>query len=130
MKYTAPASKDDVRQRYRIFAGLVLAILVVLGLRLGQIQLLDMERDAGEAAGNAIRPNLVRPARVYMFDRNGTLLVDNQTVLSVTVAPRVFDRSNLPLVAELAGVPLDALTERFDEILARSRYQTDMLIRD
>jgi penicillin-binding protein 2 len=65
-----------------------------------------------------------------MFDRNGTLLVDNQTVLSVTVAPRVFDRSNLPLVAELAGVPLDALTERYDEILARSRYQTDMLIRD
>jgi len=130
MKYVPPASKDDVRQRYRIFSALVLTVLVVLGLRLGQMQLLDREKYAGEAAGNAIRPNLVRPARGYLFDRNGTLLVDNQTVLSVTVAPRQFDRGNLPLVAELAGVPLETLVARYDEILSRSRYQTDVLMRD
>lgn len=130
MKSVATASKDDVRLRYRIFGGVVLAILAVLGLRLAQMQLLDRGKYADEAAGNAIYPKLVRPARGYLFDRTGTLLVDNQTVLSVTVAPRVFDRRNLPLVAELAGVPLPELTARFDELLTRSRYQTDWLIRD
>ena len=88
---------------------LVLVLLGGLGLRLGQMQLLDREKYAGEAAGNAIHPNLVRPARGYIYDRNGVLIVDNETTLSVTVAPRVFMRENLPLVAQLAAIPLERL---------------------
>jgi penicillin-binding protein 2 len=124
MKYVATATRDEVRLRYRIFALLVLGLLGVLALRLGQMQLLEREKYAVEAEGNAIETKIVRPARGYIFDRNGTLLVDNETTLSITLAPRQFDPANLPLVAELLGVPLAEVRRDYETNLARSRYQT------
>jgi len=124
MKYVATATRDEVRLRYRIFAVIVLSLLGVLALRLGQMQLLDREKYVVEAEGNAIQTNIVRPARGYIYDRNGVLLVDNETTLAIDVAPRQFDRGNLPLVAQLIGVPLAELEADYEENLSRSRYQT------
>lgn len=126
----AATAHDDARLRYRIFSVLVLGILAFLAARLVQMQILDREEYATEAAGNAIETKIVRPARGYIFDRNGVLLVDNETTTSVTVEPRYFDEADLPLVAELAGVPYARLRARYDEILKRSRYQEDVLIKN
>ena len=63
-----------------------------------------------------------------MFDRNGILLVDNETTVSVTVAPRYFDEADLPLVAELASQPVEAVRARYAEITERSAYQEDVLL--
>src|SRR5690606_34364962 len=130
MKYAPTTSKEEVRLRLRIFTLLTLAVLGALVLRLGQMQLLDRERYQMEAEGNAIETKLVRPARGYIYDRNGQLLVDNRTTTSVLVSPRYFDPANLPLVAELAGVPDSLVRARWDEIVARSAYQTDVLLED
>lgn len=124
----ATTAREDARLRFRIFSVLVLVILAFLAARLGQMQLLNREEYATEAEGNAIKTKIVRPARGYIFDRNGVLLVDNETTLSVTVSPRYFDESDLPLVAELAGRPLAEVQRRYDEIRARSSYQEDVLL--
>ncbi|MEM1115526.1 MAG: penicillin-binding protein 2, partial [Bacteroidota bacterium] len=114
-------------RRFRIFTVLVLGLFTLLTTRLVQMQLLDADQYRSEAQGNAIEEKVVRPARGYVFDRNGILLVDNETTLSVTVAPRYFDEADLPLVAELAGRPLEAVQARYDDITERSRYQEDVL---
>src|SRR5690606_3044557 len=83
-----------------------------------------------EAEGNAIETKIVRPARGYVYDRDGTLLVDNETTTSVLVSPRYFDPEHLGRVAELAGVPDSLVRARWNEINARSTYQTDVLLQD
>ncbi|MEM0962305.1 MAG: penicillin-binding protein 2 [Bacteroidota bacterium] len=124
----ASTARDGARLRFRIFSALVLGVVAFLGARLVQMQIIDQEQYATEAEGNAIETKIVRPARGYIFDRNGTLLVDNETTVSITVSPRYFDESSLPLVSELAGVPLDRVRQRYDQILERSRYQEDILL--
>ena len=124
----ATTAQDDAQLRFRIFAVVVLGVLAFLAARLVQMQLVDRDEYATEATGNAIKTKIVRPARGYIFDRNGVLLVDNETTLSVTVAPRYFDEADLPLVAELAGRPLADIQARYDKIQARSTYQEDVLL--
>lgn len=128
MPSLASTSRDDARLRFRVFSVLVMGVMVFLGLRLAQMQIVDREQYATEAEGNAIETKIVRPARGYIFDRNGILLVDNETTVSVTVAPRYFDESDLPLVAELSGRPLEAIEARYAEITTRSAYQEDVLL--
>ncbi|HYE95433.1 MAG TPA: penicillin-binding protein 2 [Rubricoccaceae bacterium] len=129
-RFSPSTSKDEARLRLRIFSGLVIAVVALLGVRLAHMQLLDRERYAVEAEGNAIKTNIVRPARGYVFDRNGTLLVDNQTTLSITVTPRYFDEANLPLIARLTGFPEADVRRSYEQVKARSSYQTATLLRD
>lgn len=124
----ATTSSADARLRYRVFASVVLVLFGLLTARLAQMQLFDSERYMTEAAGNAIETKIVRPARGYIYDRNGVLLVDNETTLSVTVAARYFDESKLPLIAELAMMPLEELQEKWARIKDRSSYQTSVLL--
>lgn len=126
----ASTSRQEARLRYRVFTVIVLLLVGFLGARLAQMQLIDRQQYATEAEGNAVETKIVRPARGYVFDRNGILLVDNETTLSVTVSPRYFDETKLPLVAELSSLPLEQVQRRYDEIKERSSYQTDVLLRD
>ena len=119
----AVTAREDARVRFRIFSAVVLLVLSFLGVRLVQMQLFDREAYATEAEGNAIATRIIRPARGYVFDRNGVLLVDNETTLSVTVTPRYFNEADLPLVAELAGRPLAEVREAYAAVKARSEYQ-------
>lgn len=124
----APTAREDTRLRYNIFVVVVLGLVAFLGARLVQMQLLDRAQYLTEAEGNAIVTKIIRPARGYIFDRNGVLLVDNETTLSVTVAPRYFDEADLPLVAQLSGRTLESLERRYAQIQERSRFQEDVLM--
>ena len=128
MPTLATTARDDARLRFRVFSALVLGVVAFLGARLVQMQIVNQEEYATEAEGNAIETKIVRPARGYVFDRNGILLVDNETTTSVTVSPRYFDEKDLPLVAELAGRPLADVRARYEEIVERSAYQEDVLL--
>ena len=128
MPTLATTARDDARLRFRVFAALVVGVVAFLGARLVQMQIVDREEYATEAEGNAIETKIVRPARGYIFDRNGILMVDNETTVSVTVAPRYFDEADLPLVAELASVPFERVERRYAEIVERSAYQEDVLL--
>lgn len=130
MSVVATTSHEEARLRFRVFTVAVLALVAFLGVRLVQMQIVDRDEYVTAAEGNAIEENIVRPARGYVYDRNGVLLVDNKTTLTVTVSARYFDRADLPLVSELTGVPLAELSSKYDQILARSGYQTAVLMED
>ncbi len=126
----AQTAREDARVRYNVFTLLVFGLVAFLGARLVQMQIVDRDEYTSEAEGNAIETKIVRPARGYIYDRNGTLLVDNETTITVMVEPRYFDEADLPLVAELASTPYDEVKARYDAIIARSSYQEDWLLKN
>jgi penicillin-binding protein 2 len=72
--------------RFRVFTGLIVAVLAVLGLRLAYLQLIDMQTYFDESS-NAIRVKRVLPARGVIYDRNGVLMVDNEPSYTVLLTP-------------------------------------------
>ena len=104
----------EYKIRLRVFAGLIVAVLAVLALRLVYLQLIDMQTYYDESA-NAIRVKRVLPARGVIYDRNGELMVDNQPSYTVLLTPRYFDPDRTPLLARLLDVPDSVVTMRLQE---------------
>lgn len=94
----------EVWSRFRIFSAVVVLLLSVLAVRLAQMQLLDGERYAELALGNAVKQRVVEPPRGRIYDRHGRFLVDNEPTYTVTVTPRFLTEDSLPLLADLLGV--------------------------
>ncbi len=121
---------DEYRIRVRIFVGIIVAILGVLGLRLAQLQILDVEAYTGESRSNAVREKRVQPARGAVFDRNGIMMVDNEPTYTVTITPRTFDPQNVPLLANLLEVPDSLVVARLQEARRFSSFQPSRAFRE
>ncbi|GIV59547.1 penicillin-binding protein 2 [Rhodocaloribacter litoris] len=121
---------EDYRIRIRIFIGLILVVLSILGLRLFQLQVLDASAYTGESRSNAIREVRVLPARGVMYDRNGVLMVDNEPTYTITLTPRYFDRSRIGLLAGLLGVPDSVVARKLDEARAWSAFKPSPSFRE
>ena len=105
----------EYKFRFRVFAGLIFAVIGVLVLRLVWLQVIDSRAYSGESRSNALREVRALPARGVVYDRNGILMVDNQLRYSVTLTARYFDRSRVPLLASLLAVPDSAVVNRIEE---------------
>ena len=114
---------DEYRTRVRIYAGVVVAIFLLLGLRLVQLQGLSGATEDGIPPGSAVREQSVEPSRGAMYDRTGTLLVDNRPTYTILLTPRYFDRSKVPLLADLLGVPDSTVQQRLNEAQARTAFR-------
>lgn len=121
---------DEYRGRVRVFAAVVMCVIVLLTGRLAYMQLIQQDAFGAEASNNAIRENLVRPARGAIFDREGTLMVDNRPTYSVLLTPRyfpreeghraIFDSSRVHLLATLMSVPDSLVWAKLDEARTRN----------
>jgi penicillin-binding protein 2 len=104
---------DEYRTRVRIYAGVVLTVFLILGIRLGQLQLIQPE-DAATAA-NAVRERPVEAARGAIYGHDGTLLADNRPTYTIMLTPRYFDSSKIPLLADLMNVADSTVEHKLDE---------------
>jgi penicillin-binding protein 2 len=111
----------------KIYVGVVLVVIGLLGARLVQMQLLDRDQYTEEALGNAVRPKIVEPARGLVYDRNGLLMVDNQPTYTLSVTPRYFDEAQLPQLARMLGVTDSLMQARYQTAVRYSRYRTTEL---
>jgi penicillin-binding protein 2 len=114
---------DEYRTRVRIYAGVVLAAILLLGLRLVQLQGLNGGTDDGIPPGSAVREQAVEASRGAMYDRDGALLVDNRPTYTILLTPRYFDRSKIPLLANLLGVPDSTVHRKLNEARARNAFR-------
>ncbi len=103
--------------------------LVVLG-RVFYLQIVeyDIYDELGER--NSIRQEYVDAARGLIYDRNGTLIVDNQPIYSITITPVNFEEENIPLLAELLSVSDTLIANRYEEAKKYSWYRTSKLLTD
>ncbi len=103
----------EYKFRFRVYAGLVIAIIGVLVLRLVWLQIVDSRAYTGESRSNALREVRALPARGVIYDRSGVLMVDNQLRYSVTLTARYFDPQNVSLLASLLNVPDSLVVDRY-----------------
>jgi len=120
----------DYRVRARIFVGVISGLLGLLLLRLIQMQLVQTELYMGESRSSAIREQRVMPARGAIFDRNGVLLVDTAPAYALLITPRYFDVKNIPLLAQLLGVPDSVVANRLAQARAWSAYRPSRVFTD
>ncbi|MEX1055292.1 MAG: penicillin-binding protein 2, partial [Rhodothermales bacterium] len=121
---------DEYRIRVRIFIGIIVAMLGILGLRLAQLQILDVEEYAGESRSNAVREVRVQPSRGAIYDRLGILMVDNEPSYTITITPRTFEPGNVSLLARLLEVPDSVVVNKLSEARAFSSFQPNKAFRE
>lgn len=121
---------DEYRVRVRIFASIVVIMVGILGLRLAKLQLVDTEEFTSESRSNAVKEIRVLPARGAIFDRNGFVMVDNEQIFTITLTPRYFDESKVPLLAGLMEVPDSLVQVKLNQAKARSPFQATKSFRE
>lgn len=121
---------DEYRLRTRIFIGVILALVTVLGLRLVELQLIDTEEYLGESQNNAVRQQRVIPSRGIFFDRHGEILVDNEPTYTVRLTPRYFDTTRVALLAEVLAQPDSLVRVKIAEARSFSPFQPSPIFRE
>jgi penicillin-binding protein 2 len=119
---------DEYRIRVRIYAGVILTVFLILGARLAQLQLIDPESAA--VAGNAVRERPVEAARGAIYGRDGTLLADNRPSYTIRLTPRYFDRSKIPLLADLLRVPDSTVRRKLHDAREWSAFRPSRSFRE
>ncbi|PSQ95601.1 MAG: penicillin-binding protein 2 [Bacteroidetes bacterium SW_9_63_38] len=112
---------DEYRTRVRIYAGVILTVFLILGIRLGQLQLIQPEDAATQAS--AVRERPVEAARGAIYGRDGTLLADNRPTYTIMLTPRYFDPSKIPLLADLLNVADSTVQHKLEEAREWSAFR-------
>jgi penicillin-binding protein 2 len=126
------SQQDDIAiygKRRVLFAVVGLLSLLYLG-RLYQLQLIYSEEYGRKSEENSIRTIPVEPVRGTMYDRNGSLVVDNRPAFTVSLMPFEFDKNNIPYLATLLGVDQDFIRDRLKKGEAYSRFAPVKIKRD
>jgi cell division protein FtsI (penicillin-binding protein 3) len=103
-----------MRTRFRLVAGLLIAGFLVVGARLGYLQIWrheDLALRANDQAGRWVRD---APRRALIRDRNGDVLADSVRVASCYADPTLLPRPS-SIAQRLAGplrMPVGEITER------------------
>lgn len=73
--------------RVAILGGIALVMFAIVFFRMWYLQVLSGDRYLAEAKNNRVREIKVEAPRGKIVDRNGTVMVDNRTALTVQIAP-------------------------------------------
>ncbi|MGE5237760.1 MAG: penicillin-binding protein 2 [Chloroflexota bacterium] len=98
--------------RIKIGIYLVVAVLVLLVLRLWQLQVLDGEKYKRMSEENRLRIVRTTAPRGIIYDRNGVPLVKNIPMFSVSITPDAQKRVDTQALADLIGISRSELDEK------------------
>jgi len=109
---------------------LIGVIFVIFLARLLQLQLLYQDVYGKKSEENSIRPIAQDPIRGLMFDRHGTLLVDNRPSYTLTITPSEFHPSNIEYLAKVLGIDTEFVQERIRKGKIYNRFAPIKVKRD
>jgi penicillin-binding protein 2 len=107
-----PPATTQFTFRVAVLGGVALVLFSIVFLRLWYLQVLSGDKYLAEAQNNQVREIRVQAPRGEILDRNGKVLVDNRTALSLQVEPRDLPnrhrerKQELKRVASLAKMSL------------------------
>lgn len=119
--------QEKTRTSIRILQGIVIIGFLVLLVRIFQLQVLEHQSYTMDSMNNSLRMEVVNPARGIIKDRNGTILVDNQPIYSITITPANFNMENIPKLAEFLETDEVNVIERVLEAQRYSWHRTSRL---
>ncbi|HEX2358503.1 MAG TPA: penicillin-binding protein 2 [Solirubrobacterales bacterium] len=106
--------------RFAVVTGLVIAIVAVLLLRVWSLQVLSGEQYRALAEDNRIREIRLHPPRGEILDREGRVLVDNRSVVTLVLRPAELPKDPSARKRELVELA-DLLGLSYEEIRTRLR---------
>jgi penicillin-binding protein 2 len=115
------------RTSIRVLQVIIIGLTLTVMGRIYYLQVVDYEVYAALGKENALRQEYVDPARGLIYDRNGTLIVDNEPIYSITITPSLFDKKNIPLLASILHMPDSLIVSRIKEAQHYSWYRTSRL---
>jgi penicillin-binding protein 2 len=98
--------------------------------RLFQLQMIYSDEYGRKSEENSIRTIPKEPVRGYIFDRNGTLVVDNRPAFTVTIMPFEFDKRSIEYLSRLLSLDPDFIRDRLKKGEAYSRFAPVKIKRD
>lgn len=114
--------KRLLRVRAFLLASFVMLSLVLIGMRLFQLQVVQHEHFTTLSNDNRIKIQPMPPTRGLIYDRNGVLLADNVPSYALTIAPDKVDDLEATIAALSELVPISELDiERFERLLPQRR---------
>ncbi len=130
--YLKNADAEWYRSRLAWSMYCVMAAFALLTVRLYYLQVIEGEEFRRLSENNCIRLQSIDPSRGLIFDRNGTLLVDNRPSFDITITLRDA-RPVVETVTKLAGytgIPLEELLETINKNKRFPSYKPLLLRRD
>ncbi len=116
--------------RRRIFYVGVAIMFTVLLFRLIQLQVLYSDVYGKKSEENSIRPMAQDPIRGLIYDRNGTLIVDNRPSYTVTITPSEFKASTLGYLSQVLQLDPEFIKERLKKGRLYNRFAPVKVKRD
>ncbi len=127
-----PEETPGLRRRFIISSLIVVCVFFVLALRLWYLQVLGVDHYRDLSERNRIRHVAIQAPRGSVFDRHGTLLVDNRPAFTVSaLRQEVDDRKQLfHSLSGLLEVDEEQLEERWQAGQGLPRYRPLPLLED
>jgi penicillin-binding protein 2 len=116
-----PPATSQFAFRVAILSGIALVLFSIVFLRLWYLQVLSGDKYLAEAQNNQVREIRVQAPRGEILDRNGKVLIDNRTALSLQVEPQDLPHNHharkqeLKRVASLAKLSLAEVQKQIRE---------------
>lgn len=120
-------SNEKFQGSIKILQIIVAAGFLILIGRVFHLQILDHETYEPLSMQNSLRMEVVNPARGLIFDRNGTILVENQPIYSITITPSRFKEETIPKLSRILRVEKEDLKKRVSEAQNYSWHRTSRL---
>ncbi len=123
-EYSASYSRTKV-----LFTGVAVIFFIFL-FRLLQLQFLYQDVYGKKSEENSVRPIAVDPIRGYIYDRTGTVVVDNRPSYTVTITPAEFHENIIDYVASILQLSPDFIRERIKKGKLINRFAPIKIKRD
>lgn len=121
------SNSNQVKTSIRVLQGIILFGFIVMIVRVFQLQIIDYETYSPISMQNSLRMEVLQPARGLILDRNGTILVENQPIYSITITPSKFQMDKLPLLSQILQIDEEIVQERIRAAQAYSWQRTSRL---
>ncbi|MBN1967969.1 MAG: penicillin-binding protein 2 [Candidatus Delongbacteria bacterium] len=109
--------------RAKIVFAISLFILSILLFRLFYLQNIDNDPYENRAKNNMISDITIEPSRGAIYDRNGTLLIDNRNSYNIYLVPERIenDTNSLITLASVLEINADSLFEEISDLSVKNR---------
>ena len=125
-----PITQAKMQVRVVGLALLVAVFFVILGFRLWYLQVLSGNEYENSAQATQTRSVKMPAQRGVIYDRNGTVLANNQPGLNVTIIPNAIPREKVEKLADVLDTDKKAVLQNYDAAIASGNQYSPMLIKE
>lgn len=122
--------ENRAREKNIIIAFFVICLLILVG-RLVFLQLINQEYKV-TASNNVLRYEIIYPSRGLIYDRNGNIMVGNQSAYDIMITPRElepFDTTGFCSIFHLSREQMDKMLAQIDSRRRAIGYQSVIFLR-